>query len=81
MKQRSSTSEGLEKKLKSEFELFFTRYGWSRQLLAAAHPGYGTFHPRLHKKIYHMYYQWVFLFFCIQVKLILSQEPIFPKTF
>jgi len=42
------------------------RYGWSRQLLAAAHPGYGTFHPRLHKKIYHMYYQWVFLFFCIQ---------------
>ena len=46
---------------------FFPRYGWSRQLLAAAHPGYGTFHPRLHKKIYHMYYQWVFLFFCIQV--------------
>merc|ERR1711962_1886554 len=42
------------------------RYGWSRQLLAAAHPGDGTFHPRLHKKIYHMYYQWVFLFFCIQ---------------
>ena len=84
-----------------------SRYGYSKQLLGAAHPGFGAFHPNRqqkmmstslmmmmmtmtmmmkfhvdrHQKIYHMYYQWVFLFFCIQVKLILSQEPIFPKTF
>ena len=43
------------------------RFGYSQQLLAAAHPGLGTFHVGRHQKIYHMYYQWVFLFFCIQV--------------
>ena len=59
---RRFVSSGESNKLNIVF-----RFGYSQQLLKAAHPGLGTFHVGRHEKIYHMYYQWVFLFFCIQV--------------
>ena len=56
---------------KYEFKLIKNvfRFGFSQQLLAAAKPGLGAFHAGKHQKIYHVCYQWVFIFLCIQVYL------------
>jgi len=58
---------------------FVRRFGYSQQLLAAAQPGLGVFHAGKHQKIYHVYYQWVFIFLCIQALMFYAPWQIWKR--